>query len=90
MKAVRQARLELSGGSTPDQLKPGNENTASPGRKAERQKETPGITQRPLATIHKHLGTPAKVVCGGPLHRVQSPETSERCRTVRAPCNNTL
>ena len=31
MKAVRQARLELSGGSTPDQLKPpGNENPASP------------------------------------------------------------
>mmetsp|Transcript_79611 Transcript_79611/g.132944 ORF Transcript_79611/g.132944 Transcript_79611/m.132944 type:complete len:155 (+) Transcript_79611:335-799(+) len=41
-----------------------------------RQKETPGIIQRPLATIHKHLGTPAKVVCGGPLHRVKSPETS--------------
>mmetsp|Transcript_47982 Transcript_47982/g.80574 ORF Transcript_47982/g.80574 Transcript_47982/m.80574 type:complete len:81 (-) Transcript_47982:531-773(-) len=27
-----------------------------------RQKETPGIIQRPLATIHKRLGTPAKVV----------------------------
>ena len=55
-----------------------------------RHKETPGIIQRPLVTIHKHLGTPAIVVCGGPLHRVKSPETSERCRTVRAPCDNTL
>jgi len=27
-----------------------------------RQKETPGIIHRPLATIHKRLGTPAKVV----------------------------
>ena len=35
------------------------------------------------ATIHKHLGTPAVVVCSGPLHRVKSPETSERCRTVQ-------
>ena len=51
-----------------------------------RQKETPGIIQMPLATIHKHLGTPTNVVCSGPLHRVNSPETSERCRTVRAPC----
>ena len=48
-----------------------------------RQKETPGIIQRPLATIHKHFRTPAKVVCGGSLHRVKSPETSERCRAVR-------
>ena len=39
--------------------------------------------------LHKHLGTPAKVVCGGPLHWVKSPETPERCRTVRALCNNT-
>ena len=31
----------------------------------------------------EHFGTPAKVVCGGPLHRVKSPETSERCRTVQ-------
>ena len=53
-----------------------------------RQKQTPGIIQRAL-TIHKHLGTPAIVVCGGPLHRVKSPET-ERCRTVRAPCDNTF
>ena len=45
-----------------------------------------GIIQRPLATIHKHLGTPAKVVCDGPLHRVKSAETPERCRTVRPPC----
>ena len=51
---------------------------------------TPGIIQRPLVTIHKHLGTPAKMVCGGPLHRVKSPETSETCRTTRAPRNNTL
>ena len=55
-----------------------------------RQKETPGITQRPLVTIHKHLGTPAIVVCRGPLHRVKSLEISERCRTARAPCDNTL
>ena len=55
-----------------------------------RQRETPGIIQKPLATIHKHLGTPAVVVCGGPIHRVKSPETSERCRTVRTPCNTTL
>ena len=43
----------------------------------------------PLATIHKHLGTPARVVCCGPLHWVKSPETPERGRTVRALCNNT-
>ena len=55
-----------------------------------RQKETPGIIQRPLATIHKHLGTPAIVVCSGPLHPVKSLETSESCRTVLAPCDNTL
>ena len=56
-----------------------------------RQRQTPGIIQRPLAIIHKRLGTPAVVVCGGgPLHRVESPETSERCRTVCAPCDNTL
>ena len=54
-----------------------------------RQKETPDITQRPLVTIHKHLGTPARVVCCGPLHWVKSPETPEKARAVRAPCNNT-
>ena len=40
-------------------------------------------------TIHKHLGTPARVVCCGPLHWVKSPETPEKARTVRAPCDNT-
>ena len=40
-------------------------------------------------TIHKHLGTPARVVCCGPLHSVKSPETPEKARTVRAPCDNT-
>ena len=45
---------------------------------------------QPLATIHKHLGTLAIVVCSGPLHQIKSPESSERCRTVRAPCDNTL
>ena len=47
-------------------------------------------TRHPLATIHKHLGPPTIVVCSGPLHRIKSPETSERCRTVRAPCGNIL
>ena len=55
-----------------------------------RQKKTPGIIQRPLATIHKHLGTPSTVVCGGPLRGEKSPETSERCRAARAPRDNTL
>ena len=48
-----------------------------------------GIIQRPVATIHKHLGAPAKVVCSGPVQWVKSLETSKRCRTVRAPCNTT-
>ena len=56
------------------------------GRKKERQKETPGIIQWPLATIHNYVGTPAILVCREPLHRVKS----ERCCTVRAPCDNTL
>ena len=57
----------------------GPSNKKSPAR----QKETPDITQRPLVTIHKHLGTPARVVCCGPLHWVKSLETPEKARTVR-------
>ena len=47
-----------------------------------RQKETPGTIQRPLATIHKHLGTPATVVCSGPLHRVKAPCTTLAARVA--------
>ena len=41
---------------------------------------TPGIIQRPLATIRRHLGTPAKVVCGGPLGK-----TSRNIKKVPQP-----
>ena len=47
-----------------------------------------GTHSLPNSTIQKPLQIPAVVVLRTFL-RVKAPETSKKCRTVRAPCNNT-